>query len=158
MSKHIDTLAKWWEGAEESDDFYPGDTWIKRRQAQTGGYVYDVGRATGNRRYSEARVLARAPKPQPAWHDAVAVIAHRQGDYGLTAREVYVSGVDDKWESAHYYARTSELIDPVLLIEQKVTDEMVDRLEHHFVATQQASLPVGFAEKMLNIALGLDPA
>ena len=126
MNTHIDQLAEWWENAEESDDFYPGDTWIKRTQAQTGGYVYDVGRVTSKKRYYGARVLARAPKPKPAWHDAVAVIAHTDEGH---VRQIWERDGDTPFwcGTEGYLVPADTLRDVTPLIEAKVTDEMIVR-------------------------------
>lgn len=157
-TNHIDQLTEWWEGAEKGTP-REGDTYIARFPSGDGyetGVVDSDGLPPGM--LPNTRILARAPKPKPAWHDAVAVIAHRRGDYGLTPREVYVRtpGRANDWESPTHYANCDDLVDPVPLIEARVTDEMADRLEHHFVATQRASLPLGLAEKMLAVALGLE--
>lgn len=162
MNDFTDRLESWWEHAEQGIA-HAGDTVIRREDTDGSYQVYtlEVGPIG---KWADVRILHRAPAPKPAWHDAVAVIAHRQGDYGFTAREVYVSGVDDKWESAHYYARTSELIDPVPLIEQKVTDEMVlNYLNHSWGAEERGTdafeeVEVRAARNALTAALGLDPA
>lgn len=161
MSKHIDTLEAWFDSGE-TGKYKMGDTIICKGN---GGYSIMVANHSSTIDPDEdSRILHRAPKPKPAWHDAVAVIAHKEGDYGFTAREVYVSGVDNKWESAHYYARTSELIAPVPLIEQKVTDEMVlNYLNHSWGAEERGTdafeeVEVRAARNALTAALGLDPA
>lgn len=146
-------LAEWWENAEESDVFYPGDTWIRRRKARTGGWVYDVGRVTAERRYYDCRILARAPKPKPAWHDAVAVVARKEGDYGPTRREVFTRCNSDGWESMNYCAHTAELIDPVPLMEVKVTDEMVERGRNIGVKGRKPDAEM--VRRILSAALGL---
>ena len=152
-TNHIDTLKEWWENAEESDDFYPGDTWIKRSQAQTGGYVYDVGRVTSKRRYCEARVLARAPIPKPAWHDAVAVIAHT--DY--CERQVWERDTTHaiRWDgAAGDGAITSDLRDVTPLIEAKVTDEMVERAVDAYLSGYGSTKEA--VRAILRAALGLE--
>lgn len=147
-TSHIDQLAEWWETAEEGV-LEKGDTAIHRSDGETTVYVA-VERAP--RQHPNARILARAPKPKPAWHDAVAVIASTDN---LT-RQVWERDGDGWYGTDGYRVDAEALEDVTPLIEAKVTDEMVDRLEHHFVATQHASLPRGLAEKMLTVALGLE--
>ena len=49
-----------------------------------------------------------------------------------------------------------QLSDVTPLIEAKVTDEMVERLEGHFLNTANMALPEGLARRMLTAALGLE--
>lgn len=121
---YIDQLAEWWENAEESDDFYPGDTWIKRRQAQTGGYVYDVGRVTSKKRYYEARVLARAPIPSAPYP---AILATYHDENGMVSG-VWTYDHPGYWEGPEGDIIAEEALEDVIpLIPAKVTDEMVNR-------------------------------
>ena len=127
---HIEMLKKWWENAEDSDVFYPGDTWIKRHKASTGGWVYDVGRVTAERRYYDCRVLSRAPKPKPAWHNAPAVIATGDSGDGDLFTGIWIPhGSPERWECADVgiILGPERLYDVTPLIEAKVTDEMVER-------------------------------
>ena len=103
------------------------------------------------------RILARAPKPKPAWHDAVAVMAgysNAPGDH----REPFIrsEATRDVWAGEAGHARTEDLRDVTPLIEAKVTDEMVERLEGHFLNTANMALPEGLARRMLTAALGLE--
>ena len=157
MNTHIDTLAEWWENAEESDDFYPGDTWIKRTRAQTGGYVYDVGRVTSKKRYYEARVLARAPQPKPAWHDAPAVTATYRDDYGMVSGVWTPSGNHGYWIGPEDDVVTHDSLEGVTpLIEAKVTDEMVERGARVSTPAGVRYLHPSEVREVLNAALGIE--
>ena len=156
MNTHIDTLAQWHADAERiTDTNLPriGDTLIFPYNAD--GYAIEVeenGWTPDDLVPGEpVRILARAPRP--AWHDADFVVArYENGDHWqgyLRHGDLWIDGEGRKYT-------TGVLRDVTPLIEAKVTDEMVDRLEHHFVATQRASLPLGLAEKMLAVALGLE--
>ena len=161
MNSHIDQLAEWWENAEESNDFYPGDTWIRRRQAQTGGYVYDVGRVTRKKTYYETRVLARAPKP--AWHDSVVVMARSvnapEGHREVFFRSEATPGV---WIGEGGYGYSDDLRDVTPLIEAKVTDEMVLKALNDKWGLSATSLyhytedAVSVTRDMISAALGVE--
>lgn len=138
MNTHIDTLASWWERAERGP-INKGDTLIQSHHTAPDEYTVYVAEDSNIDSGTYVRILHRAEPPKPAWHDAVAVIAHKDGEYGLTGREVYVRGDYDKWASAYHYAHTSELIDPVPLIEAKVTDEMAEAV----LTTHYEGPPVG---------------
>src|SRR5699024_10050623 len=125
-TNHIDQLAQWWDEAEVGG-IEKGDTVINRSEGETTVYVATV---RAHRQHPSARILARAPKPKPAWHDAVAVIAETGDD---DTRRAFVPqynaetgderlGTWADWQDGY---DASELIDPVPLIEAKVTDEMV---------------------------------
>ena len=158
-TNHIDTLAQWWDEAEEGV-IEKGDTVINRSEGETTVYVATV---RAHRQHPSARILARAPKPKPAWHDAVAVIAET-GDDDIRRAFVpqYNAETGDErlgtWADWQGGYDASELIAPVPLIEAKVADEMVERLEGHFLNTANMALPEGFARRMLHAALGLETA
>lgn len=149
---HIDQLAQWWEAAEEGDA-RPGDTIIT-----PGSTHYLIETAPDyplDRANQPYRILARAPKPKPAWHDAVAVIAHtarfsERRPFTLTHTEDVLDPYNTEWITR------DDLLNPVPLIEAKVTDEMVERLEGHFLNTANMALPEGLARRMLHAALGLE--
>ena len=156
-TNHIDQLAQWWDEAEVGV-IEKGDTVINRSEGETTVYVATV---RAHRQHPSARILARAPKPKPAWHDAVAVIAETGDD---DTRRAFVPqynaetgderlGTWADWQGGY---DASELIDPVPLIEAKVADEMVERLEGHFLNTANMALPEGLARRMLHAALGLE--
>src|SRR5699024_6393212 len=76
MTTHIDTLEEWWSEAEEGV-IEKGDTVINWFGGETTVYV---AAERARRQNPHTRILARAPKPKPAWHDAVAVIAETGDD------------------------------------------------------------------------------
>ena len=128
-TNHIDQLAQWWDEAEVGV-IEKGDTVINRSEGETTVYVATV---RAHRQHPSARILARAPKPKPAWHDAVAVIAETGDD---DTRRAFVPqynaetgderlGTWADWQDGY---DASELIDPVPLIEAKVTDEARERV------------------------------
>src|SRR5699024_9153038 len=101
--------------------------------------------------------------PKPAWHDAVAVIAETGDDdtRRAFAPQYHAETGDERvgtWADWQDGDDASELIDAAPLIEAKVTDEMVERLERHFIETSNAALPAGLARRMLTAALGLETA
>ena len=119
-TNHVDQLTEWWEGAEKGV-IEEGDTVIHRADGETTVYV--ATRATC-RQHPNARILARAPKPKPAWHDAVAVIAHtarfsERRPFALTHTEDVLDPYNTEWITR------DDLLDPAPLIEAKVTDEMI---------------------------------
>ena len=150
---HIDQLAQWWDEAEEGV-IEKGDTVINRSDGETTVYVATV---RARRQHPNARILARAPKPKPAWHDAVAVMA-RCSNAPEGHREPFIrsEATRDVWAGEAGHARTEDLRDVTPLIEAKVTDEMVERLEGHFLNTANMALPEGLARRMLTAALGLE--
>ena len=79
-SNHIDQLTQWWENAEQGTP-REGDTYIARFPGRAGydtGVVDSGGLPEGMLR--DTRILARAPKPKPAWHDADFVVARYEND------------------------------------------------------------------------------
>ena len=161
MTGHIDTLAQWWDEAEEGV-IEKGDTVINRSEGETTVYVATV---RAHRQHPSARILARAPKPKPAWHDAVAVIAETGDD---DTRRAFVPqynaetgderlGTWADWQDGY---DASELIDPVPLIEAKVTDEMVERYRDEEMKwrLEGATSHPSVARLLLTAALGLETA
>ena len=154
MTAHIDTLKEWWENAEVGD---PKDGDVIIEWAGDGHAVRTFLEDERDNLYAACtyRILARAPKPKPAWHDAVAVIAHtarfsERRPFALTHAEDGLDPYNTEWITR------DDLIDPAPLIEAKVTDEMVERLEGHFLNTANMALPEGLARRMLTAALGLE--
>src|SRR5699024_684682 len=132
MTAHIDTLKEWWENAEVGD---PKDGDVIIEWAGDGHAVRTFLEDERDNLYAACtyRILARAPKPKPAWHDAVAVIAETGDD---DTRRAFVPqynaetgderlGTWADWQDGY---DASELIDPVPLIEAKVTDEARERV------------------------------
>ena len=117
-SNHIDQLDKWWDEAEEGV-IEKGDTVINRSDGETTVYI---ATKRAGRQYPAARILARAPKPKPAWHDADYVIAHTDGK----SRHVWANNrFMKRWEDGVSWSHADDLRDVTPLIEAKVTDEMV---------------------------------
>ena len=161
-TNHIDQLKEWWDEATPGIP-KTGDTYIEDERHR--GSSFRIVEAAADHKYGfdNIRILARAPKPKPAWHDAVAVIAETGDD---DTRRAFVPqynaetgderlGTWADWQGGY---DASELIDPAPLIEAKVADEMVERLEGHFLNTANMALPEGLARRMLHAALGLETA
>ena len=122
MNTHIDTLAQWWDEAEEGV-IEKGDTVINRSDGETTVYVATV---RARRQHPSARILSRAPKPKPAWHDAPAVTATYRDDCGMVTGVWTPSGNHGYWigpEDDVVAASALENVTP--LTEAKVTDEMI---------------------------------
>ena len=147
---HIDQLAQWWDEAEEGV-IEKGDTVINRSDGETTVYV---ATERARRHHTSARILSRAPKPKPAWHDAVAVIAHT--DY--CERQVWERDTTHaiRWDgAAGDGAITSDLRDVTPLIEAKVTDAMIDRILD-VIDARFDNYPAGIGEDLAVAALGLE--
>ena len=134
-TNHVDQLAQWYADAERiTDTNLPriGDTLIFPYNADGYAVVAEEDDWTPDDVVpgESVRILARAPKPKPAWHNAVAVIAHVD-DFRGAQRRVFVRRTADFggicWEDEFSEWPPDDLIDPVPLIEAKVTDEMVER-------------------------------
>ena len=152
---HIDQLTQWWENAEQGEA-EPGD-WIITHGPDDTNPAYIIEQAPRyplSSKRQPYRILARAPKPKPAWHDAPAVIAWTD----LAERQVW-----ERDGSGTYYgtggdvADDYEFHDVTPLIEAKVTDEMVDRIREHkdFTGRRYFASREG-ARHLLAIALGLE--
>ena len=124
MTNHIDQLARWWYEAEKGIP-KKGDLVIS---CNDDDGTFDVHTISVDQRTQEhdLRILQRAPKPKPAWHNAVAVTA---STLGFGVRRVFVPEAGGIWNDALSGRGTAELnlLDPVPLIEAKITDEMVER-------------------------------
>lgn len=163
LNTHTDTLAEWWENADNDTVTHPGDTLIKK--GRSGFEIFEVAHedtAVHIDALPNCRLLQRVPAPKPAWHDAPAVVAHVD-DFRGAQRRVFVRRAEDfggiRWGDEFSEWPSGELIDPVPLIEAKVTDEMVGRIReledgygHKYFASPLA------ARELLAAALGLDPA
>ena len=126
-TNHIDQLTEWWESAEvPTSATLPkdGDQIIIRYNSEWYEIATADGDADAHELSSHTRILARAPKPKPAWHDAPAVIAST--DY--CERQVWQRDtLNEGWwyGTAGDGSAASDLRDVTPLIEAKVTDEMV---------------------------------
>ena len=158
MNTHLDQLAQWWDEAEEGV-IEKGDTVINRSDGETTVYVATV---RARRQHPSARILSRAPKPKPAWHDAVAVIATSTvgdqdggGPVGRVFERVeHLGGREVVWAHGDIEYETGELCDVTPLIEAKVTDEMVDRILD-VIDARFDNYPAGIGEALAVAALGI---
>lgn len=156
---HIDQLAQWYADAERiTKTNLPriGDTLITPYEA--GGFGVEVeedGWAPDIVMPGEpVRILARAPIPKPAWHDAVAVIAHTDDGH---VRQVWERDGDTPFwcGTEGYLVPVDTLRDVTPLIEAKVTDEMVHRAEAAFTRARDDGHVKPFTAA-LHAALGLE--
>ena len=152
---HIDQLTQWWDEAEEGV-IEKGDTVINRSDGETTVYV---ATERARRHHTNARILARAPKPKPAWHDAVAVMA-RCSNAPEGHREPFIrsEATRDVWAGEAGHARTEDLRDVAPLIEAKVTDAMVKRARAQSMKWEFGGISENAARAMLTAALGLETA
>ena len=160
-TNHIDQLAQWWDEAEQITNANlpcAGDALIFPYNA--GGYAVEVeedGWTPDDVVPGEpVRILTRAPKPKPAWHDAVAVMA-RCSNAPEGHREPFIrsEATRDVWAGEAGHARTEDLRDVTPLIEAKVTDEMIDRILD-VIAARVNNYPAGIGEDLAVAALGLE--
>lgn len=165
MNAHIDTLTEWWESADVEGIVRAGDTIIKKGRAGYDIYTawsHEDGEDVTMWKYeqdppvADYRILSRAPKPKPAWHDAVAVVIAR-----IERREVYakIPGRETWKNTATGHEISTHMIehyDPVPLIEARVTDEMVGRVGDMLGAYYGAAGDKIILD-VLHAALGLDP-
>ena len=161
MTAHIDTLKEWWSEAEEGV-IEKGDTVINWFGGETTVYV---AAERARRQNPHTRILARAPKPKPAWHDAVAVIAETGDD---DTRRAFVPQYNAEtgderlgtWADWQGGCDASELIDPVPLIEAKVTDAQVRKVldQYYEYETPQdwPEVTVALMRYAITAALGLE--
>ena len=131
MNNHIDQLTEWWENAEvPTSATLPkdGDRIIIRYNSEWYEIATADGDADEHDLSSYTRILARASKPKPAWHDALSVMA-RCSHAPEGHREPFIrsEATHDVWIGEGGWARTEDLRDVTPLIEAKVTDEMVER-------------------------------
>src|SRR5699024_4474743 len=165
MTAHIDTLKEWWENAEVGD---PKDGDVIIEWAGDGHAVRTFLEDERDNLYAACtyRILARAPKPKPAWHGAVAVIAHTAGDKERRAMvkcgetRIGRRPLETSWDDSAHGAvlDADDLIDPVPLIEAKVTDEMVERGARVSTPAGVRYLHPSEVREVLTAALGLESA
>ena len=165
-SSHIDQLAQWYADAERITDTNPpriGDTLIFLYNA--GGYAIEVEEDDWTpadvATEEVGRILARAPKPKPAWHDAIAVTATATDDLGDEITAVWVREGDELWRSDEGgMVLREDLRDVTPLTEAKVTDEMRDRVRDYYRTEHQVEMPRDdvWLNELLTAALGLENA
>ena len=159
-TNHIDQLAQWYADAEQITKANlprAGDTLILPYNA--GGYGVEVEEDGWTPddvvRGEPVRILARAPKPKPAWHDAVAVIATRNRDSGYV-RGVWANVGGGRWHGVNGgIVNADDLTDVTPLIEAKVTDAMIDRILD-VIDARFDNYPAGIGEDLAVAALGLE--
>lgn len=116
-------LAERWKTAE-TGIARKGDTVIEKVSDEH--YNTYIAFEDDDQEYDEFRIVERAPQPKPAWCDAVAVWASSRNQY-VETRTVW-KRKQRGWISTEGDVSTEdELIDPIPLIEARVTDEMVER-------------------------------
>lgn len=152
---HIDQLTEWWESAEvPTSATLPkdGDRIIIRYNPEWYEIATADGDAGEDELSADTRVLARAPKPKPAWHDAVAVIANAGGDTCVWVRSAADDGIwiDGEGEES---VTTDDLRDVTPLIEAKVTDEMVNAA---YAYAPSIFPEKGTVRRVLAAALGIE--
>lgn len=153
LTTHIDTLREWFDNAEDGD-IYEGDTFI-RHLPEVGRFVVGVAEEVLGA-HPDYRILARAPKPKPAWHDAVAVVATVPNEYGEDERGVWIPGSHGMWEDdMGRMFDSADLRDATPLIEAKVTDAMIDRILD-VIDARFDNYPAGIGEELAVAALGLE--
>src|SRR5699024_12316683 len=103
-----------------------------------------------------ARRLARAPKPTPAWHDAVAVIATFRDERGMVTGVCVPERQPGYWEGPEGDVVAADLLEDVTpRIEARVTDETLARGKAAFTDDHDS-----FDARIRAVtagALGLDP-
>ena len=139
---HIDQLAEWWENAEDAPAS-PGDRIIERHVCERDeDTCYTIGVHREGMRgligKSGTRILARAPKPKPTWHDAPAVTAKGREDWDHV--EAFSRNDDydpPRWIDNQGITYTAEqLSDVTPLIEAKVTDETARTVLDRYYETE----------------------
>ena len=167
-TNHIDQLAEWYEQAEritKTNLPNDGDTIIYPGPVK-GSYIVEPNTEGWEPQIvyedEECRILSRAPKPKPAWHDAAAVVG-RCSIAPEGNREVFIKSeaTPDVWIGEGGYGYTDDLRDVTPLIEAKVTDEARDRvwdeLVHHGLIDPQKHRPSqGWTADVVHAALGLE--
>lgn len=153
MSERIDKLAQDFARGEQGA-YGKGDTVTQR---MGGGYLVYTAAKPGHTDM-ESRILERAPKPKPAWHDAVAVIATYDDHVDQeTFRGVWTPDGDGIWQHEDgVVAGADALTDVTPLIEAKVTDEMVTRAHVEMLRLGLGDYSCGVLASIITAALGLE--
>ena len=157
-TNHIDQLAEWWSEAERAP-FREGDVLIARFDARPMPFEIYSAACDFDTPADNVRILTRAPKPKPAWHDAVAVIAHTDKN----GPQVW-ERCGGHWDgTAGDEALDSDLRNVTPLIEAKVTDEAMQRVFNALDPSVNWRLSMTkedeeYVRYIVAAALGLDPA
>ena len=160
-TNRINQLAEWWDNAEDAPAS-PGDHIIERHVCERDEdtyYTVGVHREgmSGLIGKSGTRILARAPKPKPAWHDALAVLAGCKHDAPDRGRGTFINDRSGQWldESGERYD-SDDLTDVTPLIKAEVTDEMVERGARVSTPAGVRYLHPSEVREVLTAALGLE--
>ena len=167
-TSHVDQLAQWYADAERiTDTNLPriGDTLIFPYNADGYAIVAEEDDWTPDdvAPGEPFRILARAPKPKPAWHDAVAVMA-RCSNAPEGHREPFIrsEATRDVWAGEAGHARTEDLRDVTPLIEAKVTDETARTVLDRYYETETGhdwpEDTIALMRLAVTAALGLETA
>ena len=163
-TNHIDQLTEWWETADQVAPMR-GDLVIENVSDEDGP-EYRIRKWPGDRKEKLSYVRVLEPKPKPAWHDAVAVLARSASEADQPKRAVWTwDAAMERWydEGGCHWANTDDLRDVTPLIEAKVTDETQDRVWRaiqKYTGEEERYRP-DYAEEIdayARAALGLDPA
>ena len=166
-TNHIDQLAEWWETAAPIDEAVDPGTVIIGCMADGSYEIFTECDRNAPEDYAgghtDYRILARAPKPKPAWHDAPAVTAKGREDWDHV--EAFSRNDDydpPRWIDNQGITYTAEqLSDVTPLIEAKVTDEARDRVwdelvYHGLIDPQKRRPSQGWTADVVHAALGLE--
>ena len=161
MNTHIDTLAEWFDSAEDGD-VHEGDTFI-RHLPSVGRFVVGVADEYLGA-HPHRRILSRAPKPKPTWHDAPAVTAKGREDWDHV--EAFSRNDDydpPRWIDNQGITYTAEqLSDVTPLIEAKVTDETARTVLDRYYETETGhdwpEDTIALMRLAVTAALGLESA
>lgn len=154
----IDQLKQWYDDAEQVTETNlprPGDTLIFPYNAS--GYAFEVEEAAWTPEDvvpgETVRIYSRAPKP--AWHNAVAVIAHT--DEGHVRQVWERDGDTGYWLGTEScLVRTDALRDVTPLIVAKATNLMRGRVGDVLMSRYGTTGPDGTVEAILTAALGIE--
>ena len=150
---HIDQLTEWWENAEEGTP-RDGDRLIINEG--DGNYAFERATPGAHEEVGSIRIMSRAPKPKPAWHDAVAVMAWcSNAPEGHRGPFIRSEATPDLWIGEGGSGYTDGLRDVTPLIEAKVTDAMIDRILD-VIDARFDNYPAGIGEELAVAALGLE--
>ena len=160
MTDHMGQIAEWYEQAEritKTNLPNDGDTIIYPGPVK-GSYIVEPNAEGWEPQIvyedEECRILARAPKPKPAWVNARAIIARTDENPRPSVWTWHKSM--DRWddEGGCHWAYTEDLRDVTPLIEAKVTDEMVERGRDIGVKGRKPDAEL--VRRVLTAALGLE--
>lgn len=153
---HIDQLKEWWENADQVAPMR-GDLVIEDVTDEYGT-DYRIRNWPGDMKKKLSHVRVLEPKPNPAWHNAPAVIATGDAGDGDLFTGVWIPhGSPERWECADVgiILGSEQLHDVTPLIEAMVTDKMIDRILD-VIDARFDNYPAGIGEDLAVAALGLE--